>query len=309
MIMTAIDPSHAGEIELGAQEEVEAAQSEYSSRPASRQSSRPASRQSVRTYEEDLSEASHESGDVDDDVEYQETHSRSSSRHGRATPDVGALKLSDTAHAHNAFSRSSSRGSEYKSPDSFLSLHSVSTLHPQDAANEGVLMSQVASLPNLTQVAPLIQYWNTRLILSERTRLSISHNNLTIGHQIQHIAHALSKRTIEQRILMMSKPEGCIMIKFNVSNGNPVPPPPPPHSNAQTRLPHCLSPLLPPSLNPKPPALPPSQAPPSGRPQSPPLRRPRVDRMVQSRWIHRELEQPLVDQRYRGASFRPLPRH
>jgi hypothetical protein len=45
---------------------------------------------------------------------------------------------------------------------------------------------------------------------------------------------------------MMSKPEGCIMIKFNVSNGNPVPPPPP-HSNAQTRLPHCPSPLLPPS--------------------------------------------------------------
>ena len=160
MIMTAIDPSYAGEIEEGEEEEeeAEAEQSEYSSRPASRQSSRPASRQSVRTYEEDLSEASHDSGEIDNDAEYQETHSRphsrSSSRNDRATPDVGALKLSDTAHA---FSRSSSRGSEYKSPDSFLSLHSVSTLHPQDAANEGVLMSQVASLPNLTQVATLRQ--------------------------------------------------------------------------------------------------------------------------------------------------------
>ncbi len=154
MIMTAIDPNYAGEIEEGEEEEeeeeVEAEQSEYSSRPASRQS--------VRTYEEDLSEASHDSGEIDNDVEYHETHSRphsrSSSRNGRATPDVGALKLSDTALA---FSRSSSRGSEYKSPDSFLSLHSVSTLHPQDAANEGVLMSQVASLPNLTQVATLRQ--------------------------------------------------------------------------------------------------------------------------------------------------------
>jgi hypothetical protein len=39
---------------------------------------------------------------------------------------------------------------------------------------------------------------------------------------VQQIAEALAKRTIEQRLLMMSKPEGCIMIKFNVSNGNPV---------------------------------------------------------------------------------------
>ena len=45
---------------------------------------------------------------------------------------------------------------------------------------------------------------------------------VTIRLQIQHIAEALGKRTIEQRLLMMSNPESCIMIKFNVSNGNPV---------------------------------------------------------------------------------------
>jgi hypothetical protein len=40
--------------------------------------------------------------------------------------------------------------------------------------------------------------------------------------QVQQIAEALGRRTTEQRLLMMSKPEGCVMIKFNVSNGNPV---------------------------------------------------------------------------------------
>ena len=107
-----------------------------------RYSSRPASRQSVRTYEQDLTVASHASenggDDYDDAVESRASwrpqsrsgsrqHSRSSSRNGRATPDLDALTLADPAHASSlSISRTSTAG--YKSPDSFLSQRSVSTV-------------------------------------------------------------------------------------------------------------------------------------------------------------------------------------
>lgn len=204
-------------------------------------SSRPPSRQSVRTYEEDLSVASHDNGAAEDDVEPADDdvdddgvasrasssrpQSRNSFRNRSSTPDLGALKLSDRANASSlSSSRMSSAG--YKSPDSFLSQRSVTTMHPQDAANEEALMSQVAMLPNLQQVAT---YTHNPLILpcciTMHSLFSLFSSDVmlvTIRLQIQHIAEALGKRTIEQRLLMMSNPEGCVMIKFNVSNGNPV---------------------------------------------------------------------------------------
>jgi hypothetical protein len=121
----------------------------------SQASSRPTSRQSTRTYEQDLTtDASHDAdADVNGDQEYDEevdshigeprdlVHTRNQFREGRPLDVEGG-------------SRSSSRASnsDYKSPDSFLSQHSVSTCHPQDVANEDVLMNQVAALPNLSQV-------------------------------------------------------------------------------------------------------------------------------------------------------------
>jgi hypothetical protein len=130
--------------------------------PLNRYSSRPASRQSVRTYEQDLTVASHASenggDDYDDVVESRASsrpQSRSSSRNGRATPDLDSLTLADPTHANSlSMSRSSMAG--YKSPDSFLSQRSVSTVHPQDMANEEALMNQASALPNLLQVTALI---------------------------------------------------------------------------------------------------------------------------------------------------------
>lgn len=216
LITSAIDPEYVRRTAPGDKrranqyqqrdEEYDDAESEYSSRPQSRQS--------VRTYEQDLSVHSHDSGDADsrydngesrgdegsrydgesrddgesrgdgdydepdlveedeedhfdDDAEsggsYSRPQSRASSRpesrrssvseSRRSSVSNGALpsKLADSA---NLLSRSMSRFSDadYKSPDSFLSQRFVSTLHPQDSANEEVLMGQVASLPNLQQV-------------------------------------------------------------------------------------------------------------------------------------------------------------
>ena len=82
---------------------------------------------------------------------------RSSISNDQAALSIGASKLADSA---NASTRSLSRFSDadYKSPDSFLSQHFVSTLHPQDSVNEEVLMGQVASLPNLQQVVALCSF-------------------------------------------------------------------------------------------------------------------------------------------------------